>query len=329
MIVQLVPPGPGGVRDHAERLRAAWAAAGRASRVVDSAGNGSPQPLHVQLQALRPTALLVHYSGYGYHPRGLCSALLDELHALRQAPAAPRLVTCFHELYAQREPPWRSAFWLAPWQARLAAQLARASDAVLTNTERHARWLRRHAAVQPPQPVFSNVGEPVMPAPFIERRPQLVVFGSESTRRRALRRLPRHGVALQAAGVREVVEVGHGASVTGPALPWPHRFVGTLPAEGLSALLGMAAWALLAYPSDLLAKSGVYAACAAHGCAVFNTGPWRGDADGLRHGYHYRALDRDAPAPAAAGSMAEANRRWYAGHRLALQAQALWLLLVR
>lgn len=333
MIVQLVAPVSGGVRDHAQALQAAWAAQGLSSALIDhDRARRRTEPLAGRLRALGAQRLLVHFSGYGYHPRGLSGWLADEVQAVRHAPGGgPRVVTFFHELFAEGAPPWRSAFWLAPLQAQAAARLARLSDAVATNAERHARWLRRHQDhVAQPRPVFSNVGEPRAPAAAEGRAPWLVVFGGEGTRRRALVLLQRHAATLQAWGVREVVEVGSGAGWAGPPLPLAHRFAGRLEAADLAALLARAAWGLIAYPSDLLAKSSVYAAYAAHGCVVLNAEPPRGQADGLEAGRHYLALQAhggEPPGPGRRQALADANRAWYDGHAIAPQAAALRALL--
>ena len=333
MIVQLIAPVSGGVRDHAQALQAAWAAQGLPSALIDhDRARRRTEPLAGRLQALGARRLLVHFSGYGYHPRGLSGWLADELQAVRALPGGgPRVLSFFHELFAEGAPPWRSAFWLAPAQARAAARLARLSDVVVTNAERHAAWLRRHhAQVAVPRPVFSNVGEPVAPAPAEGRAPLLVVFGGEGTRRRALALLQRHAETLRAWGLQEVVEVGSGAPWAGPPLPLAHRFAGRLGEAELAALLARAAWGLIAYPSDLLAKSSVYAAYAAHGCVVLNAEPPRGDADGLQAGRHYLALEQGpgaAPGAARRQALAEANRAWYEGHAIAPQAAALRALL--
>ena len=105
---------------------------------------------------------ILHFSGYGFGRRGLCFWLLDELKRLRATHNNVRLIVVFHELFTTGEPPWRSAFWLSRLQAQIATRLARMADALWTNTEQHARWLRYTVGPTIPvhlQPVFSNVGE--------------------------------------------------------------------------------------------------------------------------------------------------------------------------
>ena len=339
-LVQVVPAGPGGVRDHAAVLQATWAQCGRPSHVIElSQQAAAAEPLSMKLQRLQarpeqPLSLLLHFSGYGYHPRGLCGWLLPQLQAARESLGPQlRVVVLFHELFASG-PPWRSAFWLAGRQAGIARRLAQAADAVLTNTDHHAAWLRRRLPADTllhVQPVFSNIGEPAcVPAPQ-ERRPELIVFGSASTRSRALARLPRHANDLRALGIERVIEVGPpGATPVMPA-GMAHHHAGRLPQVELGALLQTVRYGLIDYPSVHLGKSGVFAAYAAQGCVVLNTASPGPDADGLRAGLHYLSLThpqhRGMPGQSHAFALAAALRTWYLGHTATQQGAEVAALL--
>jgi hypothetical protein len=344
LLVQIVPAARGGVRDYAEQLRSSWAAAGVASELLalDRASARS-LPLAQRLAALqagppapgRGVCVLLHFSGYGYEPRGLCGWLLRELQqSRRRLGQRLRVATLFHELFASG-PPWRSAFWLSALQARIARRLARASDALATNSQHHAQWLQSAAgpgARVQVRPVFSNVGEPVDVLPAAARQPGLLVFGSASTRQRALQRLAAHAAELRALGVSHVVEAGHGSALAFDDAGFRRAQLGPLPVPELGVLLQAHRFALLDYPAPHLGKSSVFAAYAAHGCVVLNTAGPGPMADGLRQGQHYRALG----GPSAAGlnetgaqAMADAARGWYQGHRLALQATEFLDLLAR
>jgi hypothetical protein len=182
-LLQIVPPGSGGVRDFALALQSQWAQAGQASDLWS-----------LNATSVRSQALL-HFSGYGYHRRGLCFWLLRELRLAQQHAAGKlHLVVMFHELFAS-SPPWQSAFWLKPAQSHIAKKLAGLADAVWTNSEHHAQWLSQHTAahaVLHVQPVFSTMGEPVAVSQPSTRAAGLVVFGSASTRQRALALLAQH-----------------------------------------------------------------------------------------------------------------------------------------
>jgi hypothetical protein len=347
-LIQIVPPGEGGVRDYAHCLQSEWSRQGHASQLLALSRQAARDiPLAQRVQALRgasgcagsaPCSIVLHFSGYGYAPRGLCAWLADELHALRDdAGWSVRIVVVFHELFAS-SPPWRSAFWLSRLQAAAALRVARSADALWTNTETHAEWLRGIAAREVPvhvRPVFSNVGEPGEGIAAMQRLPRAVVFGSPSTRQRALDGVCRFETALCRLGVEELVEVGSGAPVASALntpSSLPHRQAGRLDVPALTTLLQGSRFALIDYPSKFLAKSSVFAAYAAHGCVVLNTRSAGRDSDGLAAGRDYIDLHA-ASAPAARqiapgqhDAMASRLARWYAQHRLADQASELWTL---
>jgi hypothetical protein len=271
---------------------------------------------------------LIHFSGYGYEQRGLCFWLLHEVEqAKTRLGGRLRVVTMFHELFASG-PLWGSAFWLSPLQARIARKLACLSDAIWTNTELHGRWLREQVGPSTPitvQPVFSNVGEPEHLAPLSGREPSLVVFGSPSTRRRALAALPPYAEALGRQGISEILEVG-----SGEATPWTApglrlRFLGRMEKPDLRALLERSAYGLIEYPPEYLGKSGVFAAYCAYGCVVLNVSDAANDSDGLQAGVHFVNLSRSASLTndvRARETMALVAQAWYEAHALSRQAEA-------
>jgi len=348
VLLQLVPPGTGGVRDFAELLQMRWRESG----------------MHSDLQALDPRAarlaslqrrpgrltLLLHYSGYGYQKRGLPLALLRQIEQLRQDWGPDmRLVSYFHESFASG-PPWRSAFWLRGLQSRIGRQVARLSDAVCTNASANAAWLAPacagHAAPVWVKPVFAAIGEPG-PVAQVDgdgdgggahqraQDPVAVVLGAAPTRARALQACARHAALLRQHGIESLVEVGTGASAAGPAgAGLPLRFLGRLDTPALHALLQRCHAGLIDYPAALLAKSSVFAALAAHGVPVLNTRPFDHDADALQAGQHYLNLITAAPAhprwlrePATRLALAQAAHGWYQPHGCRQQATELALLL--
>ena len=76
-MVQLVPPGTGGVRDFAELLQQRWRACGLPSELL--AINPRAAPLPVLQRRPGRLSVLLHYSGYGYQKRGLPLALLQQI----------------------------------------------------------------------------------------------------------------------------------------------------------------------------------------------------------------------------------------------------------
>jgi hypothetical protein len=182
----------------------------------------------------------------------------------------------FHEVVAFG-PPWRSSFWLHPFQRSVARRILVAADFVVTSLGRYRRLLD---SLDPTRSVEvigipSTVGEPEAPAGFERRDARLVVFGSSGVRRRAWG-VHREDLATaaRALDVEEIVDVG--AEAGAPPSLGGRRVVrrGVTPAGEVSELLGRSRGGFLAYPPDYLGKSTVFAAYAAHG--VVPVCAWRG-----------------------------------------------------
>lgn len=332
-IVQIVPPGTGGVRDHALGLQLEWAQRGIATVLLPLARtDAGSDSLTERLSGFgatgadAPPAVLLHLSGYGYAPRGLCFWLVRELAAARRTLGPRcRVVTMVHELFASG-PPWQSAFWLGGLQARVVRAVVRQSDVVVTNSDHHAAWLRPRVRAGVPvrvAPVFSNVGEPADIRLASARGHGLVVFGSASTRQRAFDRVGAHLGELKALRVSRIVEAGPGTASRFDAGAFARMHAGERTPAEIEALLQEHRYGLIDYPSFHLGKSGVFAAYAANGCIVLDTAADRVEADGLRSGEHYLTL---APAAAAtlrkgaANAMAARLHAWYLPHRRGRQA---------
>ncbi|RZI66137.1 hypothetical protein [Variovorax guangxiensis] len=315
--LSLIPPGTGGVRDYAALLGGPLDAPVRElseqTDTRDWSGN----------------VLLLHFSGYGFHKRGVPAWLLDELKTLRARFRVFGVV--FHELYATGNPPWTSAFWLSSTQRRIARELAGQADFWLTNREIAGQWLRDQAPRAPHRvlPVFSNVGEPRVAEH--DRDASIVVFGSAGIRapsyawgdgeifrfakRRGLR-IYDIGAPLQDAGLAQKL-VDEGVVVRG-----------MLPAEQVSEALLSARHGVLAYPADFVAKSGIFAAYASHGTCPILLHKDLAAHDGMQPNVEYaagfEALEGDrALDPWLVG---RAARRWYEPHCVAAHTAALQAL---
>jgi hypothetical protein len=166
-VLHIVPRLPGsldGVGTYASNLaNELLARYGALSRFVE--GNDL-----ARLRESAHDAVLLHYVNYGYHARGIPFHLPGALRQLRgHGPGV--VVTIFHELYASG-PPWRSAFWLYPFQRGIARSIARLSDACVV-TNRTAQGQLRGLAAEIPvsvQPVPSNFGEPILTRAQIEAK---------------------------------------------------------------------------------------------------------------------------------------------------------------
>lgn len=308
-LVTLIPPGTGGVRDYAEimsRHIPARILAPDAQTALADYGSGQ---------------VVLNFSGYGYHPRGIPSWLVDRLSQVRARGG--RIGVFFHELFAS-EPPWRSAFWLGPRQRRIAADLGNLADFWLTNCEMAAHWLRTHSSPAPHRvlPVYSNVGEP--PRIPGARAPHLVVFGGPNIRSQAYKQLDdgfwqwarAEGLTVHDIGP-PIADAAY-ARLRADGLIQVH---GSLPAPEVSRLLGQARYGLLCYPPHVVAKSGVFAAYCAHGVCTILLAKRYDTHDGLEPNRHYAAGVGAASTldPSEAGAAALA---WYQPHRVEAHAAA-------
>jgi hypothetical protein len=110
-----------------------------------------------------PDTALLHYVGYGYHPRGIPFWLLNGLKLWQRTHphSSYRLLTMFHELYAFG-PPWKSEFWLRPFQVKIAKKLMQYSETCFASNYIIKQEIQQHKplAVIKIHPVASNFGEP-------------------------------------------------------------------------------------------------------------------------------------------------------------------------
>lgn len=111
-------------------------------------------------RAQRHSHVILHYVNYGYQPRGVPFELRAFVKQLRTALRG-RWVTVFHELYASG-PPWSSAFWLRPFQVRIARDMIDAATSCVVSNTPIEIAIHSYDASKPVHllPVMSNFGEP-------------------------------------------------------------------------------------------------------------------------------------------------------------------------
>lgn len=232
--------------------------------------------------------ILLHYVNYGYQARGLPTWMPGFLKRLG-APAQPPLFTIFHELYATSSPR-HSAFWLQPWQKRIARDVARLSKHCVVSSGTVAEQLRALVSEAKIfiQPVPSNFGEPALsPAQLAGRDPQRwAICGGTAMVLHNLRSLARHRPFLPAEvqpnelfviGGTETAET-HAAIRSLNDLKISYHPAVTI--ETASELLATCAFGWLDYldrrtvPLEVILKSSSFSAFAAHG--VIPVFPWGG-----------------------------------------------------
>jgi hypothetical protein len=279
-----------------------------------------PQALAQRLDDLRPDAVLLHYSGYGFADRGAPVWLIQGLRRWKARALGRRLVVMFHELWAFG-PPWRSSCWLSPLQRALAGAVLGLADAFLTSTAFYEALLRRLAPERSPVavlPVLSNIGEPSDPPPLAARDPSAVIFGQAGMRSRVYRHLEAFLPALRAAGIENILDIGpplEARAIDRPPLPVTR--CGYLEPASASAAMLRARVGLLDYPLDYAAKSGIFAAYAAHRLVPMVRGAAGGGGDRLRHGLNLVRTSEPTPELKAIGqSLAAEAHLWYRSHSL-------------
>jgi hypothetical protein len=329
-IVQVVPrsdPATGGVLSYAEALGRELAAHSGIESEFLPAGDG------LAGRELGAPTCLLHYVNYAYHPRGCPSGLARDLCRWRlggpENGVSRRLITFFHEVYATG-PFWRSSFWLAPAQRRIAADLARASDRVATSLDLYGRMLDGFHPRGPivVHPVFSTVGEPAAVPPLARREPRMLVFGGPGARARAYG--PGRGAladSCRALGLSEIVDLGPPLAIPIPESldGLPVRALGPLPAAEISALLLAARAGFLSYPAAFLPKSSIFAAYSAHGLLPVCVG--KAAAEGSPPCWR-PGPPPPPPEPTEIQAIADAARAWYLGHSIARQAESFRELLL-
>jgi hypothetical protein len=239
-------------------------------RAGDSASTDAASSIPLALRDLTSRdRILLHYVGYGYHPRGVPRALVALMRTLRATLGAGNVGTIFHEVYASG-PPWRSSFWLLPMQRTIARRLLRISGVASSSLELYQTLLARLAPEKEVEllPIPSTVGEPSELPVWSTRSRVLAVFGTPGVRQRAYHR---ESEALQATivagGIAEVLDIGDGSVAPSAIAGVPVRTLGRIPADAVSRALLDSRVGFLAYPPDFLDKSTIFAGFCAHGVA--------------------------------------------------------------
>ncbi len=279
------------------------------------------------LELLPPSGtVLLHYVGYGFARRGCPLWLVNGLQIWRRNNESHRLITMFHELYAAG-PIWSSSFWNFPLQKLLVAKLANLSDICRTNRRMSASLLEKtapkHVGRITVAPVFSNIGEPSLVRDYTDREPWLVLFGGD---RWTYEAFTVHAGVIQTICGRlrldRIIQVG--SSINHGFKGRPVDVMGVLPSSDINGVLSQCKAGFLNYYPGYLAKSGIFAAYAAHGVVPIFPLPNNSQTDGLFCGEHYLLPANLAASDieTRASSVAKNVREWYLNHDLKHTASA-------
>jgi hypothetical protein len=300
---------------------------------VPSAANSAVLPVHV----------ILHYANYGYQRRGVPFQLLRfarELHGCM----AGRWITTFHELYASG-PPWRSAFWVRPFQVKIARDLMDLSSSCVVSNEVIKSEIARHNPRKPVHvvPVMSNFGEPPLAALAAKSSKRWAIAGGTILIERSLRAFARIQSLIPAAYFPDEVEVIGGIDhehVRGrlqmlrdsvPAVSFRHH--PQVDAETASSLLASCAFGWLDYFGGgqawpgMIFKSGSFAAFCAHGIVpiLSHAEPELSlGADSFPGPYYITPAVTKLPGPETLIQTQQAVRAWYDRNAFSARTAAVY-----
>lgn len=318
IVIQIVvPTKPGGVYDFASRL-------------VNAIGKDSAQLVPLSENNVtewvigKNDYIFLQLSGYGFAKRGVPFWLLHEIERRRKDIKA--LGIFFHEIYAFG-PPWRSSFWLSPLQRYITRRLAETSDFWMTNREGSAQWLRQHVGNKPHAvlPVFSNIGESYTASSV--RVPKIAVFGSAGLRGATYKMANNDLFVWSKEQSLEIHDIGKPIQdeKIKETLVANNVFQhGSLKSEIVCRLLEETQFGVIAYPSDYVAKSSVFAAYCTHGVCPILISKNHAQVDGLYADTHYIPGIPVELVPAdKALAIGHSARDWYQPHDLASHALSI------
>jgi hypothetical protein len=273
------------------------------------------------------SGLILEYSGYGYAKRGAPIWLVKAARKFRSENPNIRWITMFHELYASG-PITSSAFWMRPIQKWVVRELCILSDVARTSCELMHQLLvplpGSHVTLETPLAVFSNLGEKPVYSPWRNREPNFVIFSSNlgganpldsfwDQLKRDLERLNVHHVTI--IGKPVIAPTWSDSAFNQPGL---------LSADEISQILQVSAYGYVVLSPLYLAKSGIFAAFAAHGVVPVIPDAGESLPDGLHEGVHYlcpKRLKQNTDVTLTE-NISKSIWNWYSGHSIANTAKA-------
>jgi hypothetical protein len=297
-------------------------------------GSALAEQLTGMCSQTQANGVVLHISVYGYQRRGVPLWLLEGVQIWRQAQPHVPLIGIFHELFATGHP-WNSSFWLSSVQRYITRELWRLCDSGITN---HYQYFDQLAVWRPKaktdsklklMSVFSNIGEPDIINPSIQRPNHMVVFGGPGLEKRV------YGSALsdffagaaKALNIERIVDIGARYAVPptkmGRATVIP---LGRLSCDLVSQHLLNCRFGLIDYDVGRLGKSGVFAAYAVHGVIPVCIGSQAQATDALEEGQHFLRWPFQRECPDLLKIQINL-REWYTEHSLAKHADLVssWL----
>jgi hypothetical protein len=287
--------------------------------------------------------VILHYVNYGYQARGVPFSLRAFVKQFRPKLRG-RWVTTFHELYASG-PPWKSAFWLHPFQVRIAHDMLNASSACVVSNAPIEAAIHAYDPEKKVHlvPVMSNFGEPELTDLGTASPRRWAVCGGTALIARSLRLFEHLHPLIPADFSPEHIDVVGGREDTAIAAALdrlkrshPHLAVHHYPEVGVelaSEVLRQSSFGWIDYFGagkvwpEMLLKSTAFAALCAHGVIPVlshREGPIAIGGDTLPGPYYLTPGATNLPSIEQVHEMRRRFHDWYYAHAASRQVARVY-----
>ncbi len=221
--------------------------------------------------------IILHFSGYGYAPRGLCFNLLHSLKKWKQYKTKGKLITVFHEIYATG-PFYRMSFWTSFLQKYLAKKILKLSDISLVTSKKNELILssfnKKKKIIY--SNVFSNIGELNRNFNIKKRKNNAIIFGNVYQKKLLYNDILlnkfKYEDLLNKMSIKKVIDIGPRVNISDTIFfkKIKIKTMGIKSRKYISNLLKNSKIGLVFYPVGQMTKSGIIAAYASHGVVIIN-----------------------------------------------------------
>jgi hypothetical protein len=288
---------------------------------------------------LSENPVIVNYANYAFQKWGCPKWLLQGLQQWKKGFPKAQLACMFHEVHNNSiiGVPWKHHMWAVPVQKRIAKDLARLSDVILTSNYQYLSKLpvrqSNHLSNIPILPVVSTVGEPDIVLPLHEREKSLIVFG-QSRRGRAYRDSKHllEQVCL-ALNIEKIIDIGSPIDIGVSKIAGASLIeMGNLSVQAVSHIFANSLVGYIDYSHDPLAKSSVFSSYCAYGLLPVSCHSTSSPLEGLHPGKNYLALDQiDKPLNLKGFNLqdvANGAYKWYWEHSIDKHAEYFYKFLM-